>query len=161
VVSVPGLGDDIQALKAGLLEIADIHVVNKADREGANRTIAQLHGMLAMSMPAEGAWQPPVVRCVATEETGAGALLTEVDRHWGWLQSSGTRVLRERRIAQSRVLTLAQAEVARRFEQPIEAQAAIIAAAIDRVTARALSPARCARTLLEKISGVERVTSHV
>lgn len=158
VVSAPGLGDDIQALKAGLLEIADIHVVNKADREGAERAIAQLRGMLAMSLPEPGAWQPPVVRCVATEETGAAALLAEVDRHWAWLHSSGTRMLRERRIAESRVLTLAQAEVARRFEQPIEAQAAIIAAAIDRVTARTMSPARCARALLEKVSQAEGVT---
>lgn len=159
VVSAPGLGDDIQALKAGVLEIADIHVVNKADREGAERTIAQLRGMLAMSAPEAGAWQPPVIRCVATEDRGAGALLEEMDRHWAWLQSSGTRLLRERRIAQSRVLTLAQAEVARRFEQPIEAQAAIIAAAIDRVTARGLSPARCARALLEKISRADGVAS--
>jgi LAO/AO transport system kinase len=161
VVSVPGLGDDIQALKAGLLEIADIHVVNKADREGADRTIAQLRGMLAMSMPAEGAWQPPVVRCVATEEQGAGPLLAEVDRHWAWLQSSGTLAVRERRIARSRVVTLAQAEVARRFEQPIEAQAAVIAAAIDRVTARTMSPARCARALLAKVSHTEGATSPV
>jgi LAO/AO transport system kinase len=159
VVSAPGLGDDIQALKAGVLEIADIHVVNKADREGAERTIAQLRGMLAMSPPEAGGWPSPVIRCVATDETGAGALLADMDRHWIWLQSSGTRVLRERRIAHARVLTLAQAEVARRFEQPIESQAAIISAAIERVTARALSPARCARALLAKIGRVDGVTS--
>lgn len=161
VVSVPGLGDDIQALKAGILEIADIHVVNKADREGADRTIAQLRGMLAMSVPAEDAWQAPVVRCVATTEEGAGALLAELDRHRAWLHDSGMLAARERRIAQSRVLTLAQAEVARRFEQPIEAQAALIAAAIDLVTARTLSPARCVRTLLAKVTEAERVPSQV
>lgn len=161
VVSVPGLGDDIQALKAGLLEIADIHVVNKADREGAERTIAQLRGMLGMNMPAPEAWQPPVVRCVATAEEGAAALLAEVDRHWAWLRTSGLLAERERRIARSRVVTMAQAEVARRFEQPIEAQAAIVAAAIDRVTARTLSPMRCARTLLAKVADAERVTSQV
>ena len=141
-----------------MLEIADIHVVNKADREGADRTIAQLRGMLAMSMPAEGAWHPPIVRCVATQEQGADVLLAEVDRHWEWLQSSGMRAVRERRIAQSRVMTLAQAEVARRFEQP---QAAVIAAAIDRVTARTMSPARCARVLLAKVLDTEGVTSHI
>lgn len=161
VVSVPGLGDDIQAMKAGLLEIAEIHVVNKADREGADRTIAQLRSMLAMRMPAHDAWQPPVVRCVATTEEGAGALLAEMDRHWAWLQSSGMLAVHQRRIAQARVLTLAQAEVARRFERPIEAQADLIAAAIDQVTARMLSPARCARTLLAKASETERVVSEV
>src|SRR5439155_3745 len=58
VVSVPGLGDDIQALKAGLLEIADIHVVNKADREGANRTVAELRAMLTLLPIPPGAWLP-------------------------------------------------------------------------------------------------------
>jgi LAO/AO transport system kinase len=161
VVSVPGLGDDIQAMKAGLLEIADIHVVNKADREGADRAMAQLRSMLAMTTTAAGAWQPPIVRCIATAEDGAAALLAETDRHWGWLQSSGTLPVRRRRIAQARVLALAQAEVARRLEEPIEAQADLIAAALEQVTARRLSPARCARTLLSKVSAAERVTSDV
>src|SRR5213594_3542104 len=59
VVSVPGLGDDVQALKAGVLEIADLHVVNKADREGADRTIAELRAMLTFMPAAEEAWTPP------------------------------------------------------------------------------------------------------
>src|SRR5205807_9867169 len=65
VVSVPGLGDDIPALKAGLLEIADIHVVNKADREGANRTVAELRAMLALLPIPPGAWLPPLPACAA------------------------------------------------------------------------------------------------
>lgn len=161
VVSVPGLGDDIQAMKAGLLEIADIHVVNKADCDGADRTIAHLRGMLAMTTSTNTGWQPQIVRCVATTEEGAGALLAEMDRHRAWLHSSGALAARQRRIAQSRVLSLAQAEVARRFERPIDAQAELIASAIDQVTARTLSPARCARTLLAKVSEIEGVTSPV
>src|SRR5439155_431006 len=58
VVSVPGLGDDVQALKAGILEIADLHVVNKTDREGADRTIAELRAMLTLMPAAEEAWTP-------------------------------------------------------------------------------------------------------
>lgn len=69
VVLVPGLGDDIQNLKAGLLEIADLFVVNKADREGADRVEQQLGAMLALA-PARDGWQPPIVRTVATENKG-------------------------------------------------------------------------------------------
>ena len=69
VVLVPGLGDDIQNMKAGLMEIADLFVVNKADREGAERLEQQLHAMLAVA-PTHDGWQPPVVRTVASENKG-------------------------------------------------------------------------------------------
>src|ERR1700724_906304 len=69
VVMVPGLGDDIQNMKAGLMEIADIFVLNKADREGAERLEEQLHAMLSLVMPRDG-WHPPVIRTVATENRG-------------------------------------------------------------------------------------------
>ena len=70
VVVVPGTGDDVQALKAGVMEIADIFVVNKADREGADRAVASLETLLSLQAFAEGAWRPPVLRTEAT--TGAG-----------------------------------------------------------------------------------------
>jgi len=73
VVMVPGLGDDIQNMKAGLMEIADIFVLNKSDREGANRLEQQLHAMLQLAPEREG-WRPPVVRTVATENKGIEAL---------------------------------------------------------------------------------------
>jgi LAO/AO transport system kinase len=70
---VPGLGDDIQNMKAGLMEIADIFVLNKSDREGADRLEQQLHAMLQLAPEREG-WRPPVVRTVATENKGIDAL---------------------------------------------------------------------------------------
>jgi LAO/AO transport system kinase len=73
VVVVPGLGDDIQNMKAGLMEIADIFVVNKSDREGADRVEQQLHAMLSLVMPQHD-WHPPVVRTVASENRGIDAL---------------------------------------------------------------------------------------
>ncbi len=73
VVMVPGLGDDIQNMKAGLMEIADIFVLNKSDREGADRLEHQLHAMLQLAPEREG-WRPPVVRTVATENKGIEAL---------------------------------------------------------------------------------------
>src|SRR5919198_905376 len=74
VVSVPGLGDDVQALKAGILEVADIHVVNKADREGADRTIAELRAMLTLMPPPAGVPVPPVLRASAAREEGVDAI---------------------------------------------------------------------------------------
>src|SRR5271157_809742 len=69
VMLVPGLGDDIQNMKAGLMEIGDIFVLNKADREGADRLEEQLHAMLSLVMPRDG-WHPPVIRTIATENRG-------------------------------------------------------------------------------------------
>ena len=70
VTVVPGTGDEVQAIKAGIMEIADVFVVNKADREGADRTVASIEAMQSLQHPPEGAWRPPIVRTVAT--TGAG-----------------------------------------------------------------------------------------
>jgi LAO/AO transport system kinase len=82
VLVVPGLGDDIQALKAGILEIADIFVVNKYDREGADRTKQELETMVSMNPYAEGDWIPPVLPAVAQTGAGVPELLTEVEKHW-------------------------------------------------------------------------------
>src|SRR5271167_381044 len=79
VVMVPGLGDDIQNMKAGLMEIADIFVLNKADREGADRLQQQLDAMLSLVMPREG-WHPPVVRTVASENRGVDVLAATIDK---------------------------------------------------------------------------------
>ena len=88
VVDVPGLGDDIQAIKAGILEIADILVVNKADLPGADRRVAQLEAMLDMGC-AQADWRPPVLRTVATRGEGVGELADAVERHWAFLQAGG------------------------------------------------------------------------
>jgi len=88
VVDVPGLGDDIQAIKAGILEIADILVVNKADLPGADRRVAQLEAMLDMGY-AQADWRPPVLRTVATRGEGVGELAEAIERHWAFLQEEG------------------------------------------------------------------------
>src|SRR5262249_44741957 len=81
VVSVPGLGDDVQALKAGILEIADLHVVNKADREGADRTVAELRAMLTLLPSTDGTWVPPVLPASAAREEGIEAIADALDSH--------------------------------------------------------------------------------
>src|SRR5262249_38262702 len=77
VGTVPGLGDDIQAIKAGILEIADIFVINKADREGADRAFKDLHLML--SLGEHGAWLPPVLKTVASRDEGIEPLVAEIE----------------------------------------------------------------------------------
>ena len=90
VLMVPGLGDDIQNMKAGLMEIGDIFVLNKADREGADRLEQQLLAMLSLVMPRDG-WHPPVVRTVATENKGIEALAVAVQKFEKHFESSGER----------------------------------------------------------------------
>jgi LAO/AO transport system kinase len=90
VVMVPGLGDDIQAIKAGILEIADIFVVNKADREGADRTSRELSMMLEMGNRQDGEWLPKVMKTEASRGVGVDELVAEFDNHRHWLFESGT-----------------------------------------------------------------------
>jgi LAO/AO transport system kinase len=90
VVLVPGLGDDIQNMKAGLMEIGDIFVLNKADREGADRLEEQLNAMLSLVMPRDG-WHPPVLRTVATEGKGIEDLAETVEKFRKHFESSGQR----------------------------------------------------------------------
>src|SRR3984957_11363476 len=90
VVLVPGMGDDIQNMKAGLMEIADIFVLNKADREGADRLEQQLMAMLSLVMPRDG-WHPPVVRTVASESKGIEALAATIAKFRAHFESSGER----------------------------------------------------------------------
>jgi len=89
VVMVPGMGDDIQAIKAGILEIGDIFVVNKADREGADRTARELSAMLEMKHPEPGAWLPHVLKTEGSRGIGIEELMEEFEAHRQYLKSSG------------------------------------------------------------------------
>ena len=152
VVSVPGLGDDIQALKAGLLEIADIHVVNKADREGANRTVAELRAMLTLLPIPPGAWLPPVLACAAARDEGVEAVLEAILGHMAALKTSGDLERRRARIAEARVLKIAQELAAEAVARPRSDAAGRLLA---EVTRRELPPHACARRLL-----AEATTAH-
>lgn len=90
VVMVPGLGDDIQAIKAGILEIGDVFVVNKADREGSDRTARELENMLEMKRALPGAWRPKVLKTEASRNRGISELIAEFELHRAHLYSSGS-----------------------------------------------------------------------
>ena len=98
VVMVPGMGDDIQAIKAGILEIGDVFVVNKADREGADRTARELSAMLEMKHPEPGAWLPQVLKTEGSRGVGIDELVNEFEAHREYLKTSGhlQRLIEER-----------------------------------------------------------------
>ncbi|MBI2016225.1 MAG: methylmalonyl Co-A mutase-associated GTPase MeaB [Candidatus Rokubacteria bacterium] len=146
VVSVPGLGDDIQALKAGVLEIADVHVVNKADREGADRTLAELRAMLTLVPAAADAWMPPVLGASAAREEGIEAVADALDGHLAHLKTSGELERRRRTMVTARVLRIVQDLVAETLLGPGALDAD--RAQLERVLRRELTPHACARALL-------------
>jgi LAO/AO transport system kinase len=100
VVLVPGLGDEVQALKAGIMEIADVFVVNKADRDGADRLVTEIHSMLSMAAP--GAERPEIVKTVATDDVGTEAVVAAIDAYHARAVESGR--LAEKRRAHLRQL---------------------------------------------------------
>jgi LAO/AO transport system kinase len=89
VLLAPGMGDAIQAVKAGILEIADVFVVNKADRAGADATYRDIQGMLSLGERAPGDWRPQVVRAVAVKAEGIDDVVAAIDKHRAWLVESG------------------------------------------------------------------------
>ena len=103
VLVAPGMGDSIQAAKAGVLEVADVLVVNKADRPDTQATVRDLRSMVAL---ATADWKPPIVTTVATSGEGVDELVGQLDRHWSWLESSGERERRRLERARDEVIAL-------------------------------------------------------
>ncbi len=100
VLLAPGMGDGIQAAKAGILEIGDIFVVNKSDRDGATTTRRELRSVIAMAERPEGAWTPPIVMTVATKSEGVAEVVDQIEAHRAHLNQSGE--LQRRRLARVR-----------------------------------------------------------
>ena len=97
VLLAPGMGDGIQAAKAGILEIGDVFVVNKADREGADATVRDIRHMISLGDRTEpGLWRPPVVKTVAAKGEGIDEVMEALDKHVAWMERTGT--LRDRRV---------------------------------------------------------------
>jgi LAO/AO transport system kinase len=169
VVEAPGLGDDIQAIKAGILEIADILVVNKADLAGVELTERALLGMLQLAHPAPRVfqhhgfsqddarahrkevatqvWIPPIQRCIATEVVGIDELAQAIHRHRDYLQKSGEWLRRDRFRLQSELdLLLRETLLARWQERVPEAR---YKNAVQLVTARKISPWQAIQYLID------------
>jgi LAO/AO transport system kinase len=151
VVSAPGLGDDIQAIKAGILEIADVHVVSKCDRPEADRTVADLKNMLVLELATSRrtGWRPPVLAVSALQDTGIGALRDAIDRHRDALAADGDLHERRRQIARRRLVKAGEAILRERFAREGEER---IAALLHQLVERRVSPRAAARTLLEALA---------
>jgi LAO/AO transport system kinase len=112
VLEAPGMGDEVQALKAGLLEIADILVVNKADRPGAAQTAQALEMVINRSVPAdENVWQPPILQTVALDGSGVEEVLKAIEAHRDYLRASGLLAKRERKRAEAELLNVLQRQL--------------------------------------------------
>jgi LAO/AO transport system kinase len=115
VVGVPNLGDDIQAIKAGILEIADLLVVNKADLPGADRLVTELRMMLQLTAPRD--WTTPIVQTVATEDRGITELVDRIEEHRTYLEGTGSWHQRRADSARRQVRAIVEDRVQRRLEQ--------------------------------------------
>ncbi|MFO7741883.1 MAG: methylmalonyl Co-A mutase-associated GTPase MeaB [Anaerolineae bacterium] len=112
VLEAPGLGDEVQALKAGMMEIADILVVNKADRPGAAHTARALEMAIRRNAPAnDGRWEPPILQTVALDGRGVPEVLKAIEAHREHLETSGVWVKRERMRVEAELLNVLQREL--------------------------------------------------
>jgi LAO/AO transport system kinase len=154
VTLVPGTGDDVQALKAGIMEIADIFVVNKADREGAESLVHAVEANLALQSFAEGQWRPPILKTVASSGRGVSELVAAIGRFRDYAEAGASaerRPLLERRRA--RTEHWLRELVSKRFMDHLERDVLAsgeLTSIVDRVTAREIDPYSAAAHLLTR-----------
>jgi LAO/AO transport system kinase len=177
VVSAPGLGDDIQAIKAGILEIADIHAVSKCDKPDANKAIADLKNMLALGLTkmdterwasapdAVGTrvsgreanpgsdpnliWRSPVIATSSVRDEGVMELLAAIDRHRAALEQSGEILARRASIAERRLLAAGEAILREQFARHRDGK---LSPLLEQLRERSISPNAAARALLRELN---------
>ena len=149
-VTVPGLGDGIQAMKAGVLEIAHIYLVNKADQPMVDSTVKDLQTMLSMSED-KNAWVPPVLTSVATEGTGVAEVLAELDRHFGHLETSGGLEMWRKSVAESSVTEAIRGGIEESLAQLLHRSSSEFEVDVERVSQKEEDPLSVARKWLRKL----------
>lgn len=169
VIEAPGLGDDIQAIKAGILEIADILVVNKADRPGLEQTERALRNMLQLAHPGrrifqhegsststnadnsaeEPLWLPPIQRTIATDATGVPELIEKITEHRSHLEHTGDLLRRERARLAAELNLLVETELMRTFREGLSP--GMYAKILDQILDRSLSPQQAALKLINEV----------
>ncbi|WP_425336782.1 methylmalonyl Co-A mutase-associated GTPase MeaB [Streptomyces profundus] len=151
VLLAPGMGDGVQAAKAGILEIGDIFVVNKADRDGAGTTVRELQHMLGLGAPrAPGDWRPAILRTVAARGEGVDELVATLEKHAAWQHEHGAIVERRRRRAAREIETIALTALRARMDALRGDHH--LAALARRVQAGELDPYGAADLLVEELS---------
>ncbi len=152
VVDVPGMGDDIQAIKAGILEIADLLIVNKADLPGADRRVSQLEAMLNMG-PADAAWRPPVLRTIAARNEGIAEAADTIERHWSFLLQEGRMEAFLRRQAEHEFEAALRSEAILFLRERV-LDAGRQAELVERICRRELDPYSAAGKVLAGLKGL-------
>ena len=147
VTLVPGTGDEVQALKAGIMEIADIFVVNKADREGAERLVSAVESNLALHAYGTEEWRPPIVKTVATTGQGIPELVETIARFRA--HSQGTQALRRKTRSEYRLRELVSQRFMDHLERNVLAKGEL-AAIVDRIATREVDPYSAANELLRR-----------
>jgi LAO/AO transport system kinase len=147
VILVPGTGDEVQALKAGIMEIADIFVVNKADREGADRVVTAVESNLSLQSFAEGTWRPPIIKTEATTGRGVPELWTAIQSFR--THSEAGRDRRRRARGEFRLRDLLTHKFLEHLEGKVLAPGEL-QALVDRIAARDVDPYSAAAGLLER-----------
>jgi len=115
VLLAPGMGDGIQAAKAGILEVGDLYVVNKADRDGASTVTRDLRAMLALADRAEGDWVPPILKTVASRGEGVDEVAAKIDERLEWMRAHGELGRRRRSRAREEIEEIAMTALRARF----------------------------------------------
>ncbi|MEV0691511.1 methylmalonyl Co-A mutase-associated GTPase MeaB [Streptomyces sp. NPDC050388] len=152
VLLAPGMGDGIQAAKAGILEIGDVYVVNKADRDGADATARDLNHMLGLGEArAPGDWRPPIVKTVASRAEGVDEVVEALEKHRAWMEEHGVLAERRRARAAREVETIAVTALRQRIgdlhgDRRLDALA-------DRIVGGELDPYRAADELVAGLTG--------
>jgi len=119
VVLIPGMGDDIQAIKAGIMEIGDLFVINKADLDGTDRLNIEIEAMLDFNSQQAG-WRPPVRRVVAVQNQGINELIASIEEHKTYLEDSGTLTMRRAQRIESEVLAMINTEIGRYVQRKLK-----------------------------------------
>jgi LAO/AO transport system kinase len=146
LVQAPGLGDSIQTLKAGALEIGDVLVVTKADRPESGELARDLLRLKTLRTGERPAWDPPVLKTSATQRQGIEDVLEAIDRHSAWLVETGERDRRQRRIVATEIAAMVQTELIQRAH--VSERGSRLVDVVEEVAARKLAPHRAALRLL-------------
>jgi len=146
VVMAPGMGDDIQAMKAGIMEIGDLFVVNKADRDGADRTATQVESILQLSMTV--GWNPPVLKASAELNTGIDSVVDTIERHRAHLVAAGQLDAVKIRMAKLDVLEILKARLADTMKQQLDQPA--VQAELEKVASKRSDPYSLADIIFEQ-----------
>jgi LAO/AO transport system kinase len=149
LLEVPGMGDDVQVLKAGVLEIADVLVINKADREGADRLVNQIKTAMRLLPTPEGAWVPPIVKTVAVEGRGIQELAGAIEQHRAYLSQNGRLEQARRERLRSELLARTTDLLLRRLMWAVSRSGALDRL-LDDLTSGKIDPASAAQELAEE-----------